>query len=496
MPEKGGEKVNGKKEELIGIVGKGSVLDVPETLEAYSQDQSFVLPMKPWFVVKPKNVDEVQRIVKSANQTLTPLVPVSSGPPRFHGDTVPSAPGAVIVDLSGMSRIIRIDRRNRMTLIEPGVTYSQLQPELAKEGLRLSTPLLPRANKSVVASLLEREPTLVPKYQWAILDPLRCIEVVWGDGNQFRTGEAGNQSSLEESWKSHFAQATPRGPGQTDFYKFVSAAQGSMGIVTWASIKCEVLPQLHKLFFVPSKKLDDLIDLAYRLLRFRFGDEFLLLNSSNLASILGDGVDQIRVLREKLPPWVILVGTAGRSILPRERVEFQENDIREITQRFGFQLLPAIPGATGVEVLEVILNPSREPYWKLGYKGGCQDIFFITTLDKTPQFVRTMYSLAEALNYSCPDIGVYIQPVHQGASCHCEFSLPFDPSDKVEVAKIKEFYTKASKDLLNQGAFFSRPYGIWANMVYNRDTQTTIVLKKIKEIFDPNNVMNPGKLCF
>ncbi|RPJ13983.1 MAG: FAD-binding oxidoreductase, partial [Deltaproteobacteria bacterium] len=35
-----------------------------------------------------------------------------------------------------------------------------------------------------------------------------------------------------------------------------------------------------------------------------------------------------------------------------------------------------------------------------------------------------------------------------------------------------------------------------ANMVYNRDTQGTIALRKIKQIFDPKNVMNPGKLCF
>ena len=488
--------LNSNKERLIGIVGKGNVLDEPETLDAYSRDESFVVPLKPQFVVKPKNTDEVQGIVKWANETSTPLVPISSGPPHFYGDTVPSTPGAVIVDLTRMKQSIRINRRNRIAIIEPGVTYSQLQPELAKEGLRLSTPLLPRGNKSVVASLLERQPTLVPRYQFAILDPLRCLEVVWGDGNQFRTGEAGNQRSLEESWKSNFAQVTPRGPAQTDFYKFVSAAQGSMGIVTWISLKCEVLPELHELFFVPSGRLDDLIDLTYRLLRFRFGDELLLLSSSNLASILGDGVDQIITLREKLPPWVMLVGVAGRSILPRERVEFQEKDIREIAQRFGLQLLPAVPGTTGGEVLEAILNPSREPYWKLRYRGGCQDIFFITTLDRTPEFVGTIYSLAEALNYSCSDIGVYIQPVHQGTSCHCEFSLPFDPSNKVEVAKVEELYTKASEELTKQGAFFSRPYGIWANMVYNRDAQTTTVLKKIKEIFDPNNVMNPGKLCF
>jgi FAD/FMN-containing dehydrogenase len=61
---------------------------------------------------------------------------------------------------------------------------------------------------------------------------------------------------------------------------------------------------------------------------------------------------------------------------------------------------------------------------------------------------------------------------------------------------MQQLFTNASLELFKQGAFFSRPYGIWAEMAYGQDTQTTMVLKKLKAIFDPNNVMNPGKLCF
>ena len=438
----------------------------------------------------------MQEIVKWANRTSTPLVPVSSGHPHFHGDTIPSTGGAVIVDLSGMKRIIRIDRRNRMTMIEPGVTFSQVQPELAKEGLTLRMPLMPRSSKSVVASLLEREPTLIPRLQWHMPDPLRCVEVVWGNGDKLITGEAGDHGPLEEQWDMKLAQVRALGPSQVDYYRLVSAAQGSMGIVTWASVRCEILPQVHKVFFAQSQRLDDLIGFAYRLLRFRYGDELLLLNSSNLASILREGTDQNRVLRGELPPWVLVVGIAGREWLPKERVEFQEKDIMDIAQQFGLQLSSVILGVNGVELLEVMVSPSKEPYWKICSKGGYQDIFFLTTLDRTPEFVKIMYSVAEALGYPTSEIGIYIQPVQQGASCHCEFSLVFDPGNRKEVAKIQRLFTEGSEALIKQGAFFSRPYGIWADMAYNRDAQTTITLKKIKGIFDPNNVMNPGKLCF
>lgn len=310
------------------------------------------------------------------------------------------------------------------------------------------------------------------------------------------TGEAGSAGTLEEEWKSGFAQVSPLGPQQTDFYKLVSAAQGSMGIVTWASIKCEVLPQYHKLFFVPSRKLDDLVDFTYQLLRFRLGDELLILNNWSTATILANWAEDIRTLAVKIPQWLLLVGIARGDILPREKVEYQEKDITEMAQQYGLQFLPDIPGVRGDGLFDSILNLSYKPYWKLKYKDGCQDIFFITTLEKTPEFVKTMHTVAAVQGYQISEVGVYIQPVHQGASCHCEFELPFDRQNQTEVSRMKELYLKASEELLKQGAFYSRPYGIWSPMVFNRDTQTTLMLKKIKGIFDPNNVMNPGKLCF
>jgi FAD/FMN-containing dehydrogenase len=486
-----------QKADLAEFVGKENVLDDPEILDDYSRDQSFTQVMKPRFVVKPKNIDEVRKIIWWANETNTPLVAVSSGPPHFHGDTVPSVPGSVIIDLSRMNRIISIDRRNRIAIIEPGVTYSDLRPALAKEGMRLSISLLPRTNKSVITSLLEREPRLNCRYQWSSLDPLRCLEIVWGDGNVLWTGDAGHDiMNLEKQWEQEKRQGQPAGPAQTDFYRFLSAAQGSIGIATWASVKCEVFPKVQKLFFVPAKKLDDLIDFTYRLLRFRYADELFLVNNQNLAYILGRNSEQVIELKDQLPSWIVIIGIAGRTELPSERVEFQEKDISEICQQSGLEFMPAIQGADGDQVLEAILNPSPEPYWKLNYQGGCQDIFFITTLEKTPEFVRTMYSVVEASGYPTSDIGVYVQPRHQGVNCHCEFSLPYNPDDQREVTRLQTLYTQASKTLINQGAFFTRPYGIWANMAFNRDAQTTILLKKIKSIFDPNGVMNPGKLCF
>jgi FAD/FMN-containing dehydrogenase len=482
---------------LAEIIGKQKVINKPRVLDSYSHDNSFTRPMQPRLVVQPRNADDVQKTVMWANQTRTPLVPVSSGEPHFHGDTVPSTPEAIIVDLRRMNKIVRIDRRNRMAIIEPGVTYGQLQPALAEKGLILSTPLLPRQSKSVVTSLLEREPTLIPKYNYTLPEPLRCLEVVWGNGEMLRTGEAGGYyPTLEQQWEMGLAQVFSGGPGQVDYYRLVSGAQGSMGIVTWASVKCEILPKVHKFFLIPADNLKDLIECAYRLLRVRLGDEFFVLNSANLASILSKDADEIHALKNRLPPWAIVMGIAGRDLFPEERVDFQEKDTRDIVQQSGLELLPAVSGITGGQVLSAILSLSNVTCWKLTYKGACQDIFFMTTLDKVPEFINTVFTAANTLRYPVSDIGIYLQPQHQGTSCHCEFNLPYDPGDKIETECVRELLETSSEALIRRGAYFSRPYGIWADMVYNRDARNREMIRTIKGIFDPGNILNPGKLCF
>jgi FAD/FMN-containing dehydrogenase len=485
-----------RKAQLAAIVGKDAVFDNPCLEEALSLDHNRFRFLNPRLMVQPATVDEVQEIVLWANKTLTPLVPVSSGPPHFRGDSVPTAPQALMVDLSGMKRIPKIDRRNRLALIEPGVSYEQLLPALEKAGLRIAMPLAPRANKSVLAGLLEREPVTSPKYQWNLLEPLRSLEIVWGNGDRFYSGSGIFRGEKEEDWQQGRVPVWGPGPAQLDFYKFVSAAQGSMGIVTWASVKCEVAPEVRKLLLVPAEELGDVIEFVYKLLRFRFADQLFIVNNTCLGWILAGNADEAESLRHTLCPWVVVVGISGGQILARERVESQEADITDIARQFHLKLVPELRGCSGNALQELLIQPSAEPYWKLRPKGDAQELFFLTTLNRTLDFVSSMSSAAEEHRYPVSDIGVYIQPVHQGVGCHCEFVLPFSRSNQTEMETAHRLFRESSIRMHKQGAYFSRPYGIWADAVYNADAATMNAIRKIKAIFDPNNVMNPGKLCF
>jgi FAD/FMN-containing dehydrogenase len=483
---------------LAQIVGAGNISCKQTALDNYSRDISFVNRIMPDYVVKPRNTEDIKKIVKLARETLTPLVPVSSGPPHFRGDTVPSIGGAVMVDLSAMKRIIHIDRLNRVAMFEPGVTFSELIPAVAKEGMRLNMPLLPRKTKSVVGSMLEREPVVMPYYHWDISDPLNCVEVIFGTGDTFRTGAAAGPGTIEEQWAAGGAQVEAAGPTQFSLHRLVQGAQGTMGIVTWASARCELLPELEEPFLVGLSSLDKILEMVHWLIRLRLVNECLVLNSSNLAAIMAKKwPDDYYNIKAQLPTWVLFFNIVGYKYFPEKRVSVQIKDMMDVAQRAGVEPVQVIGKVIASELLQTIQGTSDTPYWKLRYRGASEDIFFITINDKLPGLVSEMFDLANKAGYPISDIGVYLQPIVQGVNCHCEFNLFYNPEDPVEARKVRELAASSSiKKLINKGAFFSRPYGEATDTIFSSSTSTIAALRRVKSILDPNNIMNTGKLCF
>jgi FAD/FMN-containing dehydrogenase len=492
---KGGNMI--EQEKLVRIVGNGNVTYEQTILDEYSKDMSFVNALRPGCVVKPTNADDIQKIVKLANESNTPLVPVSSGPPHFRGDTVPSIGGATVVDLSNMKKIMKVDRARRVAMVEPGVTFAEMIPAVEKEGLRLNMPLLPRKSKTVVGSMLEREPVVMPGYHWDISDPLACLEVIFGIGDFFRTGQAAGPGTIEEQWAAGGVQKAPYGPGTASWQRLIQGAQGTMGIVTWASLRCEQLPKLEEPFVVGTSNLDRLLDLTHWLIRLRLVNECFILNNTNLAAIFAKKWPKdYQNLKDALPKWNLFYTVAGYEYFPEERVSSHVKGITDVTQRFGMEAVKAAGGVSANEILKAVQQPSGEPYWKLRYKGGCEDIFFLTINDKLEVQIGVMNDLAEKAGYPASDMGVYLQPIVQGTNIHCEFSLFYDPENPGEANRIKELSSEVVKKLMAHGAFFSRPYGESAGMIMNRDAATVAILNKLKKMFDPNHVMNPGKVCF
>jgi len=481
------------KEELEKLImDEDHLVEDHEILAGITQNFGFIKGGMPECVVRAKDTDEVQKLIKWSNKSKIPITPISSGAPHLRGGATPLF-GGVAMDLSLMDKLINVDRRYRVAMVEPGVTFYQLKAELKKAGMRIPAPLSPRKNKSVVGSVLEREPITIPKYHIDMSAPLLCAEVVFGTGDLFRTGEASGPGTLEEQAVAKRKQVWDSGPGQISFARLLQAAQGSLGVVTWCTLRCEVLPTIRDFLFISADNVSQLVDFVYRMLRLKLGDECFILNGQNSA-LLMDANLSTNSLRQGLPNWILVLGISGYDYFPEERVSYQRRNLISIARQFGLVPKQVIPGGKTGAFLKNLENPT-EPYWKLGLKGGCSEIFFLTTLDKVSGFVNLMYEVCRKYQYDVNDLGVYIQPTQQGRNCHCEFNLYYDPKDPKEEEKVRRLFSVASDAIMKKGGFFSRPYGDWAQMAYNRDAVSRQAVRELKGIFDPNNIMNPGKLC-
>jgi FAD/FMN-containing dehydrogenase len=472
-------------QDLAEIVGSGHVSDDPETLGKYSRDYSLVQPRRPSCVAYPANTEEVQRIVKYANERLIPVTPRSSGV-SFYGAGIPSE-GGIIVDLSRMDKILEIDARNKKVKVEPGVTWAQLQGELGKEGLMVCNPLLPHRSKSVLTSAMEREPILSCKTEYS--DTLLTAEVVLPNGDMFWTG-----SALGKGMKG---QHCPEGmiPGA----RLWLGAQGTLGIMTWANIKAEWLPTRDKVFFIPFEQIEDVAEPIYRIQRKLLGNECFVLNSFNLAAILAEKwPDDFNALREALPPWTVILCLSALHRFPKEKIAYEEEALMEIASELHFEPRRTVGGIPGLEatILAMLRQPwPKDVYWEFRYQGSCQDIFFHTTLNRVPDFAAVMAGVAAEYGYPTKDIGVYLQPLDRARACHCRFGFHCNPEDAKEMNLVRNLFLEASERAISMGGFFSTPYGPWADMVYSRAATYTYALKVVKNAYDPNNILNPGKLC-
>lgn len=429
-------------------------------------------------VAFPGTVEEVKAVVDWANGAGARLVPVSSGPP--HTSAARGAGDRVVVDLSRMNKVVRTDRRNRVALVEAGVTFGELDEALSKVGLRAMTPLARRKGKSVVASYLDRAPTLVPRAQWDLADPLLCIELVMGTGTVFRTGCSAGPGTLEQQWATGQAQKNPMGPAAFDFFRLVQGSRGSMGVVTWASMKCELAPLEHELLMVPSDGLAPLVESLYRVARAKWGEECLILDGAALERLTGAA---------GMPAWALLLGVAGFDYRPAQRVAYQGKGIGAILREEGVMSVRSLAGIGSRRMLETITADS-DPYWK-DAEGFHADVYFLTTMDRAADFVRVLEAACEEHGWPRSQAGIYLQPQLGGRVAHFEVTLF---SSEEQAGRAHGFARSLAEALAANGAYFSRPAGDWGDLAYKGKPLLVQTFRRTKKIFDPRDVLNPDSL--
>jgi len=475
------------------IFPEGACL-VLQDASAFRTSNPLVTPgTAPTRVVRPRDAEQLRAVVRLANEEGLNLVAASSGAPHRKGGLV-SDREHVLLDLSGWKGIPWVNRRNRVCMIQPGVTYGELARALEPHGMTVSMPLAPRDTKSVLAAVMDREPSTWPNRQWDIGDPAGSTEFLFGSGETFRTGAAGGPGTLEEQRAAGGAQKCPEGPSQTDFFRVIQGSQGTMGIVTWITLRTEIRPAVQEPFLLGSDRLDPLIRFVYQVQRAGLGEHAFLLDRAAAALLMhATARRSFQDVRNSLPRFLCLQNVAGFERLPEERVQYQKRDILEIARTEALSPASSFRPFSARELLHRAVHPCGDVDWRDGLQGGCLSIFFLSTLDRSPDLLRVARESARRHGADPDRVGLYLQPVVQNHACHVEFLNPFNPGDRQEVERMRAFEEDAVQALSVAGAFFSRPYGAAQAAAFRRNPANLSMVRTVKGIFDPGRVLHQGK---
>lgn len=202
----------------------GWYMDHPKTHDAmHITDQEELVASA---VVYPSSTEDVQTIVRWANETGYPLYPISLGRNLGYGGSAPRVPGGIVVDLGKrMHKILNIDGDNASCVVEPGVTYFRLYEEIQARGLPLWIDTPDLGGGSLLGNAMDRGVGYTPYGDhWA----MHCgMEVVLPNGELLRTGMGampGPDGADNPTWQS-FQNAF--GPQVDGIF-----SQSNFGIVT------------------------------------------------------------------------------------------------------------------------------------------------------------------------------------------------------------------------------------------------------------------------
>lgn len=242
-------------EQFKGVVGDKWVFTDEEDLDLYRDSYSPSWDeegeLRSGGAVAPASVEEVQAIVRIANELKVPLFPISTGMNLGYGGSAPNLRGTVILDLKRMNKIIEVNDERNFAIVEPGVSYMDLYRYIEERGLDVMIDVPDTGWGSVLGNAMDHGAGFtkgVYKDHWGSHSGL---EVVLADGTVLRTG----MGAVENS--ETFAEY-PYGFGPTVDGLF---GQGNAGIVTKMGMRLQPKPKAVLLGKVSFKRRSDIITL-------------------------------------------------------------------------------------------------------------------------------------------------------------------------------------------------------------------------------------------
>src|SRR5271167_894081 len=172
--------------------------------------------------VAPESAEQVQKVVRVANQYKIPIYPVSTGKNLGYGGSAPVLSGSVVLDLKRMNRILEVNEENAYVLVEPGVSYFDLYRFIQEKGLKLWVDVPDPGWGSPVGNSLDRGGGYLMAQFRNHFDSHCGMEVVLANGEIIRTGMGAMPNA--KTWQQY---KTGYGPWVDGIF-----SQSNFGVVT------------------------------------------------------------------------------------------------------------------------------------------------------------------------------------------------------------------------------------------------------------------------
>jgi len=482
------------KEKITGIVGEENVQEIvsPYSHEladrlAYSHEMmSHVIgEFTPDYVVMPGSVEEVQEIVRTANEN-DELVYTYARGTGVYGYTL-AKQGGICLDLHRMDRILEINEETMTATVEPGVTWGRLRKEALKKNLMIIPILGPHTGGPVGNYTSWNFTPGATRYS---PDRIVSLEVVLPNGEILRTGSQGIMG--HEKSNPYYRYAF--GPDLTGLFR---GSLGSFGIVTKAVVKLyPILDGLKNITYgfkdlqsgLDSMQAIEKLDITKHIALYSRGWPGEMCNPQ--LKHIHDPAEAKKIL-DKYPPWILNIGLCGK----KKQVEFYEELIREEVK--------------GGE--EFIFEGKEKEYWEDFAQGAGHRVpnmfgsarTAITTLTVTPFGVcPKVYGSArnkvKEFDFRDPitgepyEIMTMFFPIDRGRCVYCEIEYRFDATRPETIQRAVQIWQELSEYYIRDlGSSLMIINPIVAPMM----SPTYIeILKGIKNVFDPKRILARGNL--
>lgn len=463
---------------LREIVGEKNATAAKHIRYAYSYDMSFVKPKLPDYVVMAETVEQIQELMRLANLEKIPVIPYTAGT-NIGGLCIPER-GGILLDLKKMNKIIKIDAESHYAVIEPGVSHGQLAEALFKHKLRFGWPVGPPSASVSSCAINHGIGGLNARYGLNSQE-ITSMEVVLPTGELVRVGSC---AIVEDAW--HSTLPLPKLDG------LFKGWLGGTGIVTKLGIGVHPIPPFLKVFTVSCDTVEDMYSYMLNLSNYEICDDL---------TAVSWWLAQVPIpypYREKpdgQPEWFSFANTNSFTQKEKEAREEIWQMVVDEEKNKGTSLkvtqYPEEALRARTQLPSQIVGSTKN-YCKMAGAGISWPGTFTPANKWAPVYTEWKKVLIGHNLSPSVRMSMY-RGVHYGM---LRAMIPFNKQSADETENARQAIVECLKVDLDHGGIPYKPPVDFGNEINKRaHPGYLMLLKRVKRMLDPNDIMNPGKLA-